>query len=99
MLANVVMLYLIDFVTKHLTFKFHLLKFYVDDTLLLTRENKIDIALENFNSFNRNLKFTYEVDNNEKLKPFFDIVSTNENTTWYQKSIEPWKSSELFVTT
>lgn len=56
MLAYVVMLELIDFVTKNLTIKLPLLQLYIDDTLLLIPDDKIDIVLETFDTFNRHEK-------------------------------------------
>ena len=34
---------------------------YVDDTLLVLRKKDTDIALNKFNSFNKNLKFTVSI--------------------------------------
>ena len=50
---------------------------YVDDTLLVLRMKGIDIVLNKFNSFNKNLKFT--VDTIENCVPHFLHIETCPN--------------------
>ena len=45
---------------------------YVDDTYLFPRKKYIDIVLNNFNSFNKNLKFI--VDSFENCVPHFLVI-------------------------
>ena len=59
---------------------------YVDNTLLVLRKKNIDIALNKFNSFNKNLKFT--VDAFENCVPhFLDIENCPNGLGIYHKYI------------
>ena len=67
-LANIIMTELEEIVVSNLISS-GLIKFYnryVDDTLLLAKEEDIDNILKRFNSFDKNLKFTIDkfIDNN-----------------------------------
>ena len=58
---------------------------YVDDTLLVLRKKDIDIVLNKFNSFNKNLKFT--VDTFENCVPhFLDIEICPNGLRIYRKN-------------
>ena len=58
---------------------------YVDDTLLVLRKKDIDIILNKFNSFNKNLKFT--VDTFQNCVPhFLDIEICPNGLRIYHKN-------------
>ena len=61
---------------------------YVDDTILCIKEDELDIVLKKFNSYDRHLQFTHELQNNNMI-PFLDVaLSIDKNsiiTNWYQK--------------
>ena len=60
---------------------------YIDDTLLVLRKRYIDIALNEFNSFNENLKFT--VDTFENCVPhFLDIEICPNGLRIYHKNTQ-----------
>ena len=60
---------------------------YVDDTLLVLREKDIDIVLNRFNSFNKNLQFT--VDTFENCVPhFLDIEICPNVLGMYHKNTQ-----------
>ena len=89
---------------------FGLIKFYiryVDDTLLLAKEDDIDNIEQQFNGFDDNLKFTIDkfTDNNV---PFLDIkIDRNETDLFYKTthtgqyidftSQTPWKLKTAWV--
>jgi len=43
---------------------------YVDDILLLTPSDKVDIILNTFNNIHNRLKFTVEYENNRSIRSF-----------------------------
>ena len=63
---------------------------YVDDTILCVPQDKADIVLCKFNSYNPRLQFTYKIESNNTLS-FLDIKLmkvANEHiiTNWYRKN-------------
>ena len=63
---------------------------YVDDTFLIVDKNSINLIVNVFNSYDMNLKFTHEIENDKKIS-FLDVMVINDNnkiiTDWYQKSV------------
>ena len=85
--ANVIMTELEKAVVKKLidegTIKFYIR--YVDDTLLLVKNEDVQRVLACFNSFDKNLKFT--VDEFESKVHFLDIaIDKNETDVFYKKT-------------
>ena len=62
-LANIIMteceIVIVNQVIENNIAKFYIR--YVDDTLLVLRKKNMDIVLNKFNSFNKNIKFTVNV--------------------------------------
>ena len=63
---------------------------YVDDCILIVKEDKIDETLSHFNSFNEHLKFTCEIENQNKIS-FLDLeiirkIDSPPFTNWYRKT-------------
>ena len=63
---------------------------YVGDTILCVPQDKVDIVLCEFNSYNPRLQFTYEIESNNTLS-FLDIKLIRVNnehimTNWYRKN-------------
>ena len=88
-----------------------ILKFYcryVDDTLLLVKEDQIDKILKEFNSFHNNLRFTVDNFENEDVH-FLDLkIMNNGDINIYVKdtnsglyinynSYEPWHTKTAWV--
>ena len=73
-LANIIMTerkkLIVDKLMKKKVFMFYTR--YVDNTLLIIKKRDIDYVLNQFNSFNKNLKFTIDTFENSVLH-FFDI--------------------------
>ena len=66
-------------------------KSYVDDSFLIVKSNKIQHALYVFNSYNENVQFTVEYEDNNSSINFYEMKITRINkkvpTDWYMKSI------------
>ena len=64
---------------------------YVDDVIICTPSDQINSRLNIFNQAHKSLKFTYELESNQKSIQFLDIMLINKNnkiiTNWHQKSI------------
>ena len=88
-----------------------ILKFYcryVDDTLVLIKEDQIDKILKTFNSFHNNLWFTVDKFENEDVR-FLDLrVMNNGESNIYAKdtnsglyincnSYEPWQTKTAWI--
>ena len=62
---------------------------YVDDTFVFVKKGCVEHVLAPLNSFHKNIQFTYELENQNKL-PFLDILlirtGTKIETTVYRKS-------------
>ena len=66
-----------------------LFKRYVDDIILISKENAIDTVLKTFNSHHPSIKFTLEKEKNHKLH-FLDLAITripdaHAKINWYRK--------------
>ena len=95
-LANVIMTKCEKVIVNQLI-EINVVKFYiryVDDTLLVLRKKDIDIVLNKFNSFNKNLKFT--VDTFEICVPhFLDIEICLNGLSIYHKNTQPDQNTNI----
>ena len=76
-------------------------KRYVDDTFAFVIQDKIEYVLDKLNSFDENIQFTYEIENENKI-PFLDVLIIRNSddslsTTVYRKPTNTdlyinWKS-------
>jgi hypothetical protein len=61
---------------------------YVDDTITVIHKDSVERALANLNSFNKNIKFTYELETDNKIA-FLDVMLMRQQgeieTTVYRK--------------
>ncbi|XP_046588309.1 uncharacterized protein LOC124293079 isoform X2 [Neodiprion lecontei] len=87
-LANIVMNYVLQQIITVLPFNIAFIKLYVDDTIAAVPETELNRVLELFNSFEENIQFTMEVEQNGCI-PFLDIMVERSNnhlkTNWYTK--------------
>lgn len=92
-LSELVMEDLEKSVLPNMPFTLPFYKRYVDDILLAIIPGKENEILEIFNKYDKNLKFTMELENEEtKSINFLDMTLTRKEdgtieTTWYQKSV------------
>ena len=89
-IANLVRSFLIDNVIKELKYNIPICNLYVDDMILAVHKDKVSETLVAFNNFNNNIKFTMEVQNNNKQIPFLDLLLIRNDdgsidTNWYNK--------------
>ena len=73
---------------------------YVDGTLILILNNKIEIVTSVFNSYHDRLKFIYEVEKNNSLN-FLNIslIRNQDNsiiTNWYRKDTDSGRFLNFF---
>lgn len=64
---------------------------YVDDTILCIHKDNLNLIIDTFNSYNNNIQFTFETQDNEKIN-FLDVTLKINNSqkiicNWYQKPI------------
>lgn len=89
-LADIVMDDLETFCLSKLNFTPPFFFRYVDDTITIVPRDQIDNVIKVFNSYDPNLQFTMEIENNKQI-PFLDLLLINDNnkiiTNWYQKPI------------
>lgn len=95
--ADLVMESLEEVVIKKLPFKLPFYFRYVDDIITAIPKDKVMETKDIFNSFNENIQFTIEVENNNRIA-FLDIwLIRTENgtitTDWYHK--ETWSGRYL----
>ncbi|XP_044755871.1 uncharacterized protein LOC123314576 [Coccinella septempunctata] len=88
-LANLVVNEVIFVVLNTLSFRVEFLKLYVDDTIAAIPKNATSELLDKFNGFHHKLKFTMELEVDQKIN-FLDLtVMRNSNgsicTNWYTK--------------
>ena len=61
---------------------------YVDDMIMCINKKPIDLVLENFNTYNKKLQFSYELEQDKKIN-FLDITLIRYNNTiitdWFNK--------------
>lgn len=90
-IAQYVMDLALDRIIQKLNFQIPFIKKFVDDIITAIPKNNIQTTLNTFNSYNNNIQFTIEREENNSL-PFLDtkVIRTNNNTLitdWYQKPI------------
>ena len=90
LVANIFMISLEDSTLPKLELYLCNWKRYVDDTFAYVLPDKIDMILYELNSYHSNIKFTYELESNNKLA-FLDVSArrTNDNkveTSVYRKA-------------
>lgn len=95
--ADLVMETLEETVIKKLPFKLPFYFRYVDDIITAVPKNKVEDTRAIFNSFNENIQFTVEIENNNQIA-FLDIwvirtVTGTIKTDWYHK--ETWSGRYL----
>ncbi|KAI4476142.1 hypothetical protein M0804_013832 [Polistes exclamans] len=88
-LANIVMNYILKKVEGKLPFQVPFLKVYVDDIVTAIPKDRIEVTIKTFNSVNKKIQFTIEVENNKTL-PFLDLKIIRKEdgsilTDWYVK--------------
>ncbi|KAI4489735.1 hypothetical protein M0804_003917 [Polistes exclamans] len=88
-LANIVMNYILKKVEGKLPFQVPFLKVYVDDIVTAIPKDRIEVTIKTFNSVNKKIQFTIEVENNKTL-PFLDLKIIRKEdgsilTDWYIK--------------
>ena len=85
--------YLNKFEEKYINEKFHDIIFYyryVDDIFILIKDSmNVNFFVSKINNFDSNLKFTFEIENNNKIN-FLDIlifiIDDKYFTGWYRKN-------------
>ncbi|XP_053691801.1 uncharacterized protein LOC128740287 [Sabethes cyaneus] len=90
-IADLVTETLLDCVLKRLNVKLPFIKKYVDDLVTAIPLDKLDHVVDTFNSYNPNIQFTCEIEENNRL-PFLDMLLVRHDdqhisTEWYQKPI------------
>ena len=87
-LAQICMDFLITSALAEFDFHVPFIHIFVDDIILALPSDKINLALDIFNRLDTHIKFTHEVEGNNKL-PYLDtIIHKNLNklkTNWYMK--------------
>ncbi|XP_055527629.1 uncharacterized protein LOC129720206 [Wyeomyia smithii] len=89
--AELVTEVLLDCVLKQLKIKVPFIKKYVNDLVTAIPLDQLDYVLKIFNSYNPNIQFTCETEENNRL-PFLDMLLVRHDdqhisTEWYQKPI------------
>ena len=95
-IADIVMENLLDECMDKLTIKPRFLTKYVDDLFGIIDKNYIDETLKTLNAYHKDIKFTVEMENNNKLAYLDTMITKDKNIIkldWYQKSI----SSERLI--
>lgn len=87
--ANLVMEYVESTVLSRLNFKPLFFYRYVDDVITAVPSDKVDLLLTTFNNFNKHIKFTIEMENDNHI-PFLDVSLHRNNdgsisTDWFHK--------------
>ncbi|XP_067616604.1 uncharacterized protein [Eurosta solidaginis] len=89
-IADIIMEKLLDSSMEKLRYKPRILSKYVDDLFAIVRENEIQNTLDTLNNFDKNIKFTVEVENNGKLAYLDSEINRRGNRLklkWYKKEI------------
>lgn len=80
---------LLNEVIKKLNYRLAFLKKFVDDLITALPESEIENTLEIFNSYDPNLKFTIEKEDEKRSVPFLDTrlyrVEGRIHLNWYKK--------------
>lgn len=87
-IADIVMEELLDASLDKMTYKPRILTKYVDDLFAIIKKDEIHNMLQILNSFNRQIQFTMELENDKKL-PYLDTIIHRQGymlkLDWYQK--------------
>jgi hypothetical protein len=94
--ADLVMEFITKLAIKKLPFQVPFFKRYVDDCVTIVPQDMVDRTVEILNSINESIKFTVEVEENNRI-PFLDMMLVIKNdgsieTKWHQK---PYASSRM----
>ncbi|XP_058981910.1 uncharacterized protein LOC131805779 [Musca domestica] len=87
-IADVVMEVLLDVSVEKMTTKPRLLSKYVDDIFCIIKKTEIENTLKILNTFDKNIQFTHEVEEDGKLPYLDSIIIRHDNNLkldWYQK--------------
>ncbi|XP_067619916.1 uncharacterized protein [Eurosta solidaginis] len=87
-IADIVMEKLLDDTMLKLRHKPRILTKYVDDLFAIIKENEIQNTLDTLNTFDKNIKFSIELENDEELPYLDSIINRRGNQLklkWYQK--------------
>ena len=97
-LANIILSEFKDIVVSELV-NSRVIKFYrryVDDTLLLIRPSDIQFVLDKFNSFDQNLKFTFD-DFSDGNVHFLDLKITEDGIDIFRKNTHTGQYTRSFL--
>ncbi|XP_044594004.1 uncharacterized protein LOC123271684 [Cotesia glomerata] len=88
--------YVISKALERLDFEIPVVAAYVDDLFLIIPRDKVDTVVNVFNSINKDIQFTIEVEQDGKI-PYLDVLvertrSGELRTSWYQK---PYSSGRV----
>lgn len=86
--ADIIMEELLDRCLEHCDIRPKVLTKYVDDLFGIVKSCAINDILTKFNSFNSNIKFTLEIEEDNKLSYLDTLLVRNKNSiqiNWYQK--------------
>lgn len=89
-IADIVMEELLDAAISKMRNKPKILTKYVDDIFSIIKKDDIDCTLKALNEFNRQIQFTFEIEEDYKLPYLDSIVHRDGNLlklNWYQKSM------------
>ncbi|XP_075160352.1 uncharacterized protein LOC142233335 [Haematobia irritans] len=88
-IADILMERLLDSCMQKLEKRPKFITKYVDDLFAIIRETEIEKTLATLNSFHNNIRFTMELEQNQKL-PYLDLLITKDEgklkMDWYQKN-------------
>ncbi|XP_055538479.1 uncharacterized protein LOC129725997 [Wyeomyia smithii] len=98
--ADLVMELLLEEVVERLNFPLPLLKKYVDDLILAVPADKVEEVLDVFNSYDSNLQFTCEREEEGRI-PYLDMVLVRKadqsiKTEWYSKPMASGRFLDFF---
>ena len=85
-LANVFMVHLEESIAPKLKSTMPLWLRYVDDTFTLVKKGKLQEIIRTLNSFHENIKFTHELEENNKI-PFLDVLVRKEQDGGIQTGV------------
>ena len=86
LLANIFMIQVEDSTLPKLELYLCNWKQYVDDTYAYDLPDKIDMILHELNSYHPNIKFTYELESNNKVA-FLDVSARRTNDNKVETSV------------
>ena len=95
-IANIFMVKLEELMVPKLAGKMSLWYRYVDDTFTFVKDGEIENILEVLNSFHSNIKFTYEVENDNKIS-FLDVQVIRKADGMFETGIYRKKLITVFI--